>query len=68
MATQYSEIDQETGLTVNPKNAQSENVVNRRLFIIAVFITLLVIVVFAWIFGHNNIYDRGRNGKSAMMW
>lgn len=49
MATQYSEIDQETGLTVNPKNAQSENVVNRRLFIIAVFITLLVIVVFAWI-------------------
>ena len=46
MATQYSEIDQETGLTVNPKNAQSENVVNRRLFIIAVFITLLVIVVF----------------------
>ena len=59
MATQYSEIDQETGLTVNPKNAQSENVVNRR---------LLVIVVFAWIFGHNNIYDGGRNGKSAMMW
>ena len=37
MAAQYSEIDQETGLTVNPKNAQSENVVNRRLFIIAVF-------------------------------
>ena len=32
MAAQYSEIDQETGLTVNPKNAQSENVVNRRPF------------------------------------
>lgn len=57
MAAQYSEINQETELAVNQKLVKSENIVNRWLLVVAVIITLSVIVFFAWIFGHNNIYD-----------
>ena len=56
MATQYSEIEQNTELSNDNSHTNRENKILFYTFICGAALSLIILLIVAWYFCHNNIY------------